>query len=499
MSNVTDQRIKLLSFSSSLTFLYLSVVSIASLALGCTGEESEGPDVETSTSSLETSGGGLETFKSGPSAKIKIPTRVFSASPSLGAKETSVSDHNSPNYGALSVFFDKVKKHTNHAVAFQIASWSTSSPNSVIQQVGISDDPTDTGVPRDAAYESGGSLNPVWGFVFNSTPFGLEFDLMMRFLYDEGGLALAQSIVDERGLNVKLLPVVGSNPQGSGYFKQPIGKAQCNGERDCLRQAPIGLEGLCQAGWIFRYLPPAQDVLDRACTQLVNEGIIPAKNLSFVASIPGQSMLRSVQLEKITAFEFATPLDDYDSPPEGSGFFPPLTTRPIASESQNPGHKGLRFAHFASWHQPFFIGWLMVNKSSVWDHIPARYRHAIEDAAKEALEESYWYSKSLQRRALDKILDHNDGQVQLDGDGKPILVEGRTVSADMKLAEWPKEALARLKKATDAHLESLKGGATPTIDQKDYTKVITALRSYMRRIGYKWDPKNFDYSPECHH
>jgi TRAP-type mannitol/chloroaromatic compound transport system substrate-binding protein len=422
---------------------------------------------------------------------------VFSTSPSLGAKETSVSDHDSPNYAALSVFFDKVKKKTHAGVTFSIAPWSASSPNSIIQQVGIDGDPTEAGVPRDAAYDAGGALNPVWGFVFNSTPFGLEFDLMMRFLYDEGGLDLAQAIVDQRGLNVKLLPVVGSNPQGSGYFKQPIGKAQCDGERDCLRQSPIGLEGLCQAGWTWRYLPPAQDVLDRACTQLVKEGRIPAKNLSFVSSIPGQTMLRSVQLGAITAFEFATPLDDYDPPTAGAGYFPPLTPGTLPLDAQNPGHKGLRFAHFASWHQPFFIGWLMVNKTSVWNRLPGQHRRAIEQAAREALEESYYYSRSLQRRALDKILAHNDGQSQLDATGKPVRVDGRTVSADMKLAEWPKEALARLKTATDEHLESLKGGTTPTVDQKDYAKVIGALRSYIKRIGYKWDAKNFDYTPDC--
>ncbi|HEX7508042.1 MAG TPA: hypothetical protein VF550_14795 [Polyangia bacterium] len=467
------------------------------MALGCAGESSGESEVETSLGALAQSDGALDTSEAASATKMNIPTRVFSASPSLGARETSVSDYHSPNYAALSVFFDKVKKRTHQGVTFSIVPWSASSTNSVIQQVGIDNDPTDAGVPRDAAYDAGGALNPVWGFVFNSTPFGLEFDLMMRFLYDEGGLDLAQSIVDQRGLNVKLLPVVGSNPQGSGYLKQPIGKAQCNGERDCLRQPPIGLEGLCQAGWVWRYLPPAQDVLDRACNQLVQEGRIPTKNISFVSSIPGQSMLRSVQLGTITAFEFATPLDDYDPPTAGSGYFPPLTNGKMPLESQNPGHKGLRFAHFPSWHQPFFIGWLMVNKTSVWNHIPGQTRRLIEQAAKEALEESYYYSRSLQRRALDKILAHNDGQVQLDNSGQPIQVEGRTVSADIKLAEWPKEALARLKTATDAHLESLKGGAMPTVDQKDYVKVINALRSYMKKINYKWDPKNFDYSPEC--
>jgi hypothetical protein len=51
-----------------------------------------------------------------------------------------------------------------------------------------------------------------------------------------------------------VLPVVGSEPQGSGYFKHPVGNVYCNGEADCKKEAPIGLAGVCQAGWTWRYL-----------------------------------------------------------------------------------------------------------------------------------------------------------------------------------------------------------------------------------------------------
>jgi hypothetical protein len=271
---------------------------------------------------------------------------------------------------------------------------------------------------------------------------------------------------------------------------------ECDGERDCLRERPIGLEGLCQAGWTFRYLPPAQNVLDAACSQLVDEGIIPSKNIKFVSSVPGQSNLGAVQARKISAFEFATPMDDYD--PSGSGFFPLLPEGKIVPlTSQNPGHKGLRFAHYPSWHQPFYVGWIMVNKSEVWEKIPHRHQWAIERAAKDALEESYWYSMTLQCGALEKILHHNDGQVQLDADGNPILVDGHPVSADMKLAEWPREALHRLSAATEKHFESLKGGDSPTADQQDYRTVINALQSYMKRTHYRWEANHFDYSRQC--
>ncbi|HEX7505871.1 MAG TPA: hypothetical protein VF550_03805 [Polyangia bacterium] len=424
---------------------------------------------------------------------ITIPMRVFSASPSLGAKASSVSDRKDPNYGALMVFIDKVAAYTGNAVNFSMTSWAATAPNTVIQQVGIDGD------GRDAAYDSGTSLNPVWGFVFNSSiPFGLSFDRMVEFLYDDGGLALAQSLVDARGLNVKLLPVVGSTPQTSGYFKHPIGDAKCQSDSDCKRETPIGLEGLCQAGWVWRYLPPAQNVLDGACAQLVSEGVIPSKNISFVASIAGQSVLRSVQLGAITAFEFATALDDYDPPPAGTGFFPPLSTEnPVPSTSQNPGHRGLRFAHFPSWHQPFFIGWLMVNKTSVWNNLAPESQVAIEQAAKDALAESQSSSKSLQCKALKNILQHNDGQVQLQLNGTPLVVNGKTVSADIKLAEWPDAALDRLKTATDVYLELLKGGTSPTPDQLEYRTVIAAHRSYMQQINYVWDPLHFDIHGEC--
>ncbi|MBI5510828.1 MAG: hypothetical protein HY903_18870 [Deltaproteobacteria bacterium] len=442
-------------------------------------------------------GGAPTETKSAVSSTVTIPMRVFSASPSLGAKATSVSDPADPKYGALMVFLEKVQAYSGGEVAFSMANWAATAPNTVLKQVGVNGDPTATGVPRDAAYDNGGVLNSVWGFVYNSTPFGLEFEDMVRFLYEGGGLALAQSLLDGRGLNVKILPVVGSNPQGSGYFKAPIGKVKCHGERDCKEVEGIGLEGLCQTGWIFRYLPPAQDVVARACNQLVAEGVIPAKNISFVASIPGQTVLRSVQLGTVTAFEFATALDDYDPPTAGAGFFPPLTASPIPSTSQNPGHKGLRFAHYPSWHQPFFTGYILLNKSAVWDALTPEQQTAVENAAHDALIESFGASGSAQCGALANILDHNDGQVQLDLNGNPILVDGEPVSADMVLTQWPKDALVRLQAATQAHLEALKGGAIPTADQAEYAIVLAALRSFMADTGFQWKAGKFP-KQECH-
>lgn len=427
---------------------------------------------------------GIERYQAALSS-TDIPMRVFSTSPTLGAKADSVTDPTSPKYGALKVFMDNVAAYTGGAVTFSLTQWNADSGKTVVQQVGIGGD------ARDAAYDNGSALNAVWGFIYNSVPFGLSFDRMVEFLYERGGLVLAQSLLDGKGLNVKVLPVVGSEPQGSGFFKHPIGKVYCNGEADCHQETAIGLEGLCQSGWTWRYLPPAQYIVDRACDQLVAEGAIPSKRIRFVASIPGMSVLGAVQQGAVTAFEYATALDDYDPT---SGFFPVLpTSGPILAASQNPGHKGLRFYHTPSWHQPFYVGWVMVNKSAVWNTLDAATQAAIERAAKDALVDSYTRSGAVQCDALTKMLEHNNGQTQLDQDGNSIMVDGNPVSADMKWSEWPKDALDRLQAATDAYLESLKGGAAPTPDQVDYATVIGALRSYMDDIHYRWKPNKFEY------
>jgi TRAP-type mannitol/chloroaromatic compound transport system substrate-binding protein len=415
----------------------------------------------------------------------QIPMRVFSTSPTLGMTLTSVTDPQSPKYGALGIFTDKVAEYTHGAVAFSPTQWNANSGKSVIEQVGISGD------GRDAAYDNGGALNPVWGFMYNSLPFGLDFERMVTFLYERGGLALAQSLVDKKGLNVKVLPVVGSEPQGSGYLKHPVGKVYCNGEADCKKESSIGLAGICQAGWTWRYLPPAQSILDGACDQMVTDGEIASKSIHFVSSVPGTTVVGAVQQGSVTAFEFATALDDADP---ATGFFPdPPSAGPITQAYQNPGHKGLRFYHTPSWHQPFYLGWVLINKSAVWDGLSSDVQFAIEQASKDALLESFGKSGSVQCDALKRMFTANDDQVQLDTLGNPMLVAGKPVSADLKWSEWPKDAIDRLQAATTAYLESLKGGASPTVDQQDFATVIGSLRAFMADIHYKWKPNKFEY------
>jgi hypothetical protein len=192
--------------------------------------------------------------------------------------------------------------------------------------------------------------------IIGGAPFGLDFDQEVDFILNEGGLELVQSLLDARNLNVKVLPVLGSPAQAAGYFKAPIGKVNCpDGEKGCVEAKQqygqgIGLEGLCQAGWSFRFLP--LEPIDFACNQLVAEGVIPAKSLTVAPAVGGQSPLQAVQLGSVTAVEFASPYDDSGEPP--SGFLPALPPPPIPYTAQNPGHKGLRFAHWPSFHQKTF-------------------------------------------------------------------------------------------------------------------------------------------------
>jgi TRAP-type mannitol/chloroaromatic compound transport system substrate-binding protein len=211
------------------------------------------------------------------------------------------------------------------------------------------------GTGFDAAYISGSELSPAWGFMYNSgVPFGPNFDEFVGFLYgksiDDGmgsGLELLQRILDNSGKNVVVVPIVGSSQQGSGYFMLPVGNAGST--------AGIGLAGLCQQNWTFRYLPPAQFVIDRACDNLVAGGVIPKKNIKFITAIGGSgSLLKAVIDGQIQAFEFATPLDDVSQLfglPEG-----------------NPGTVGTRYVHFPGWHQQFLITHMIINKN-VWNKL----------------------------------------------------------------------------------------------------------------------------------
>ncbi len=311
----------------------------------------------------------------------------------------------------------------------------------------------------DAAYISGSDLNPAWGFIYNSgVPFGPNFDEFMGFLYgksiDNGaasGLDQLQKTLDQSGANVVAVPIVGSSQQGSGYFMLPVGNV---GSTD-----GIGLAGLCQQNWTFRYLPPAQFVLDRACDNLVAGGAIPKKNIKFITALAGAgSLIKAVTDGQLQAYEFATPLDDVSQLfglPEG-----------------NPGTVGTRYLHFPGWHQQFLITYMIVNKK-LWNKLSPAQRALITSVGRDHVVSSYGENLRQQGPKLKQMLTANDG----DGNDRNDLV----------LVQWPQGDLAQLRDATIQFLNARASDAKlGEQDRNDYGKILESLRKYVSSNNVYW-------------
>ncbi len=307
----------------------------------------------------------------------------------------------------------------------------------------------------DAAYISGSDLNKTWGFVFNSgVPFGPTFDEFVGFLYGAGGLDRVQALLDRR--NVIALPIVGSPEQLSGYFFEPMG--------DVRGHHGIGLSGLCEQPWTLRYLPPGQDVLSKACDDLVASGRVFHKNITFVQAVPGGgSLIDAVVAGTLQGFEFATPLDDLSQ---------------LFVGANNPGTVGLRFVHTPGWQQQFLITWMLINKP-VWAALTDAQRTLIQTTAQNHVLASYAENLRQQGPALQQILEANKG--------KP--------DSTMVLARWPMADQTRLRAAT---IQVLNARATdpalPAADRADYVVFLEALRTYVRANDLYWDKRQVETS-----
>jgi hypothetical protein len=316
----------------------------------------------------------------------------------------------------------------------------------------------------DAAYNSGSELNKTWGFLFNSgVPFGPGFDEYLGFLFgksvDDGqrsGLELLQSILDLNNRNVVVLPIVGNAEQLSGYFYEPIG--------DVGSTKGIGLAGLCQRNWTLRYLPPGEYTLNRACDDLVARGVIPQKNLKFIAPIPGGgSLVDAVKLGYLQGFEFATPLDDVSS---------------LFNTADNPGTVGVRYVHFPGWQQQFLITWMIVNKQ-VWSSLNTAQQTLAYSVARDHVLASYGENMRQQGAALRYILDVN----RYDADP----------NNDLVLVKWPKADQELMIQSTIAMLNDRVYDATlPATDRRDYKTVLEALRKYVATSDVYWDDRKVE-------
>ncbi len=311
----------------------------------------------------------------------------------------------------------------------------------------------------DAAYISGGDLNKTWGFIYNSgVPFGPTFDEFIGFLFgksvDDGtrtGLDLMQSLLDASGKNIIAVPIVGGSEQLSGYFREPI--EDVDGHRG------IGLPGLCEKQWTLRYLPPAENVLNIACDDMVQSGKIRRKNLAFIQAVPGGgSLMDAVAAGTINGFEFATPVDDVSQ---------------VFNTPNNPGTRGLRFVHAPGWQQQFLLTWMIINKG-VWTKMTAAQQVLIQTVARDHVLSSYSENMRQQGAALKTILEANKH------DGDP--------SNDMVLSSWGIRDQVKLRNATIKFLNArVNDAALPPADRRDYQTIIEALRGYIHSNDKYWD------------
>lgn len=350
-------------------------------------------------------------------------------------------------------------------------------------------------VPAQAAFDNGGVVtNALWGFMFNSVPFGMKFEDHMWWLNSDkalgNGMTPLQYIhkmsLDADG--VVGLPVLGGPRQMSGMFKKDMGESE--------------LGQLCQSGWVFRYLPPPQNILQGACENLIEKKVIDSMNITFVASIPGVSVLGGVQRGDITAFEFASAIDNYNA--STGGFFVDMTDRdrldctkytPQSNTcAQNPGHKGLVHMHYPAWHQPFFGGYMIINQS-VWESLSEHQRLGIKKAAEEAVYETFYASNMVECELVQKQLDFNNGEVQLNIDGSvkdcnPDVEGVQACSADITLASWSKKSLKRLKKATWDFFDDIR----TAMSQKDrdiFNRLIKSYFTFAEDNCVEWKPEAF--------
>jgi hypothetical protein len=173
----------------------------------------------------------------------------------------------------------------------------------------------------------------------------------------------------------------------------------------------------------------------------------------------------------------------------------PIPSGTQANCSQNIGQIGARYAHHPSWHQPFLLSWMHVDKTT-WNSLNAAQSAAILRAAKDSVIGSYNATESVQCIKLKAMLDFNKGINQRNPDGTLRLIAGKPVSAEITITRWPEDALKVLLESRDDYLASLKGPNDPherTDAQKDFSTILKTLKQYAASVGATdhFDPGRF--------
>ena len=242
-------------------------------------------------------------------------------------------------------------------------------------------------------------------------------------------------------------------PGGGHYLPQfqPLG--------DAGSTPGIGLAGMCQQNWTFRYLPPAQYVIERACDNLVARGVIAKKNIKFIQALAGGgSLVKAVADGQLQAFEFATPLDDVSQLfglPEG-----------------NPGTVGNRYVHLPGWQQQFLITYMIINKNA-WNKLSPAQQTLVKSVGRDHVLSSYGENIRQQGAKLQQILTANDGD--------------KIAENDLVLVQWPESDLMLLRDATIQFLNGQVSDAKLSEkDRQDFTTILESLRAYVSSNSGYW-------------
>jgi hypothetical protein len=140
-------------------------------------------------------------------ADVTIQYNEYSGSPTIGRGDGTSTDPNNPGYGAMRIFIEKVVDYTDEhgpdalpigqKVIFQRDQSTGRGVNALRAGVQFANAKA---VPKPVV------ADPTWGFIYNSVPFGMNFQQMLGFLYDAkldgfggNGIELAQAILDSRG------------------------------------------------------------------------------------------------------------------------------------------------------------------------------------------------------------------------------------------------------------------------------------------------------------
>lgn len=470
-----------------LLFLLVGTAALVVLVVVLARNETENntmPSAWSSTSSSYTA----PTTTTYPDNPMTFNFRQFSESPSLSRANGNSTDPFVGDYGAVRVFMQRVQEYTsalpgNRAVNFVWQQWPLTSGCTAPQHVGA----RPGCVTRDATLEAGSTVAP-WADLANAMAFGPDFHTWQVFLHSaraagtQSGLELLQQLIDERNSGLVLMPVVGSPRQSSGFFK--------------ANMEQVGIDYLFQQNWKGRYLNPNEAILRIACNNRTGN-LCP---LSFISATGGVSVLGAVQTNVIQFFEFAATLDNWDA--SKGGFFPlpgfkcDATTNPtFPTCSLNAGELGLTHIHYDTWHQQWFQGHMLINKDK-FNLLDPEQKEAVYKAARDATDESFELSRSIECTILQNMLDINNGKVQRNADYSikdcdPSTPAVDACSADMHLAGWRTEDLELLQWAKDQYLEQRKTSIAPdAATRSQYTRLLQAYNEFLAKRRFTWTPES---------